>query len=124
VGRIDDDRGEAERGGGLRLRCVRPRLHPDHRPGVSVYCAGICPLDSKGRGRVMAYDVPVQCGDVLVQPGEIIFADYDGIVVIPREAEETVIQRAMEKVEGENKTRVELQQGKTLREVYDEYGIL
>ena len=42
-----------------------------------VYCAAICPLDSKGRGRVMAYDVPVQCGEVLVQTGQIIFADYD-----------------------------------------------
>jgi len=92
--------------------------------GFPVYCAGICPLDSKGRGRVMAYDVPVQCGDVVVQPGEIIFADYDGVVVIPREVEETVVQRALEKVEGENKTRLELQAGRTLREVYDKYGIL
>ena len=92
--------------------------------GFPVYCAGMCPLDSKGRGRVMAYDVPVQCGDVVVESGQIIFADYDGIVVIPREVEETVIQRAIEKVEGENKTRLELQAGKTLREVYDKYGIL
>jgi 4-hydroxy-4-methyl-2-oxoglutarate aldolase len=92
--------------------------------GFPVYCAGTCPLDSKGRGRVMAYDVPVQCGEVLVQPGQIIFADYDGIVVIPREAEDTVIQRALEKVDGENRTRLELQAGKTLREVYNRYGIL
>jgi 4-hydroxy-4-methyl-2-oxoglutarate aldolase len=92
--------------------------------GFPVYCAGTCPLDSKGRGRVMAYDVPVQCGDVLVQPGQIIFADYDGIVVIPREVESNVIQRALEKVDGENRTRRELQAGRTLREVYDKYGIL
>jgi 4-hydroxy-4-methyl-2-oxoglutarate aldolase len=89
-----------------------------------VYFAGICPLDSKGRGRVMAYDVPVQCGDVLLHPGQIIFADYDGIVAIPREVEEAVIERALEKVEGENKTRRELQAGRTLREVYNKYGIL
>jgi 4-hydroxy-4-methyl-2-oxoglutarate aldolase len=89
-----------------------------------VYCAGICPLDSKGRGKVVAYDVPVPCGDVVVEPGQIIFADYDGIVAIPREAETTVIQRALEKVEGENITRRELQAGRTLREVYEQYGIL
>jgi 4-hydroxy-4-methyl-2-oxoglutarate aldolase len=92
--------------------------------GFPVYFAGICPLDSKGRGRVMAYDVPVQCGEIVVHPGQIVFADYDGIVVIPSEVEETVIQRALEKVEGENKTRLELQAGKTLREVYNKYGIL
>ena len=72
----------------------------------------------------MAYDVPVRCGEVLVEPGQIVFADYDGIVVIPREVEQLVIQRALEKVEGENRTRLELQAGKTLREVYDKYGIL
>jgi 4-hydroxy-4-methyl-2-oxoglutarate aldolase len=92
--------------------------------GFPVYCTGTCPLDSKGRGRVMAYDVPVQCGEVLVEPGQIVFADYDGIVVIPREVEQLVIQRSLEKSEGENKTRLELQAGKTLREVYDKYGIL
>src|SRR5512136_2518879 len=56
--------------------------------GFPVYYAGIRPLDSVGRGRVMAYDVPVGCGEVLVHPGELIFADFDGIVVVPREAEE------------------------------------
>ena len=35
-----------------------------------------------GRGRVMAYDVPVTCGEVLVRPGELVFADFDGIVVV------------------------------------------
>ena len=92
--------------------------------GFPVYCAGTCPLDSKGRSRVMAYDVPVQCGEVLVKPGQIVFADYDGVVVIPREVEEVVIQRAVEKVAGENRTRLELEAGRTLREVYDKYGIL
>jgi 4-hydroxy-4-methyl-2-oxoglutarate aldolase len=92
--------------------------------GFPVYHAGIRPLDSKGRGRVTAFDQPISCGEVRVRPGEMIFADYDGIVVIPREVEETVIQRALEKVEGENKTRLELQRGRTLREVYNEYGIL
>ena len=53
--------------------------------GFPVFYQGIRPLDSKGRGRVMAYDVPVKCGDVLVHPGELVFADFDGVVVVPRE---------------------------------------
>ena len=91
--------------------------------GFPVYSAGISPL-VEGRGRVMAYDVPIQCGEVVVQPGQIIFADYDGIVVIPNEVEKAAIERAMEKVEGENVTRHKLQAGKSLREVYEKYGIL
>jgi regulator of RNase E activity RraA len=89
-----------------------------------VFYAGIRPLDSKGRGLVVGYDVPVQCGNVLVNPGEIIFADFDGIVVVPREVESEIFYKAKEKVENENHSRRELQNGISLREVYDKYKSL
>jgi 4-hydroxy-4-methyl-2-oxoglutarate aldolase len=89
-----------------------------------VYYAGIRPLDSKGRGRMMAYDVPISCGEVLVHAGELIFADFDGIVLVPRKVEQEVLRRAQEKVSKENLSRKDLLAGKTLREVYDKYGVL
>ena len=92
--------------------------------GFPVYYAGIRPLDSKGRGIVMAYDVPVCCGEVLVQPGDLIFADFDGIVVVPKEIEETVLLKAEQKIGKENLSRKELHEGKTLREVYNRHGVL
>lgn len=92
--------------------------------GFPVYYAGIRPLDSKGRGFMVSCDVPVRCGDVLVRPGELVFADFDGIVVVPREVEEQVLRQAQEKITRENLSRGELQNGKTLREVYDKYGVL
>lgn len=92
--------------------------------GFPVYYAGIRPLDSKGRGFMVACDVPVRCGDVLVKPGELIFADFDGVVVVPREVEEQVLRRAQDKVTRENLSRRELLNGKTLREAYDKYRVL
>jgi 4-hydroxy-4-methyl-2-oxoglutarate aldolase len=92
--------------------------------GYPVYYAGIGPLDSKGRGRVQAYDVPIRCGEVLVQPGDLIYADYDGIVVIPKGVEKEVLTQAMEKVGKENLTRDALLAGKSLREVYNTYHVL
>ncbi len=92
--------------------------------GFPIYYAGIGPLDSKGRGRVQAYDVPIRCGEVLVHPGEMIYADYDGIVVIPKAVEKEVLTRAMEKVGMENLTRDALLAGKSLREVYNTYHVL
>jgi regulator of RNase E activity RraA len=89
-----------------------------------VYYAGIRPLDSKGRGLVIAYDVPVRCGEVMVHPGDLIFADFDGIVVIPKAIEQEVAQRAKEKVHVENLSRADLLRGKTLSEVYDKYKAL
>jgi len=89
-----------------------------------VFYAGIRPLDSKGRGLVIGYDVPVKCGEVLVNPGDLIFADFDGIVVIPKSVEQEVVQKAKEKVHAENLSRNELLGGKTLGEVYEKYKAL
>jgi regulator of RNase E activity RraA len=89
-----------------------------------VYYAGIRPLDSKGRGEVIEYDVPIHCGEVLVNPGDLIYSDFDGIVVVPKEIELEVFHRAKEKVENENHSRRELVEGKSLREVYNKYKSL
>jgi len=89
-----------------------------------VFYAGIRPLDSRGRGMVMGYDVPVRCGGVLVNPGELVFADFDGVVVVPKEAEDEVMELARDKVLRENYSREELLEGRTLREVFDKYGAL
>ena len=92
--------------------------------GFPVYYTGIRPLDSKGRAIVQSYDVPVRCGEVLVNSGDIVFADFDGIVVVPKAVEQQVFQKAHEKVNRENLSRQELLNGKTLREVYDKYKAL
>jgi 4-hydroxy-4-methyl-2-oxoglutarate aldolase len=92
--------------------------------GFPVFYAGIRPVDSKGRGRVMAYDVPIRCGDVLVQSCELIYADFDGVVAIPRDVEERTLQLAYEKLHKENLSRRDLLAGRTLREVFNEYGVL
>jgi 4-hydroxy-4-methyl-2-oxoglutarate aldolase len=89
-----------------------------------VYCTGIRPVDSKGRGRVEAFDVPIRCGGVSVNPGDLIFADFDGVVVIPRSIEQRAIRMALEKAGKEDLSRQELLEGKTLREVYEKYGVL
>lgn len=92
--------------------------------GFPVFYTGIRPLDSQGRGRVMDYDVPVRCGDVLVKPGELVFADFDGVVVIPAEVEDKVLELAKEKAGKENLSRQELLEGKLLKDVFEKYGAL
>jgi 4-hydroxy-4-methyl-2-oxoglutarate aldolase len=92
--------------------------------GFPVYYTGIRPLDSKGRAIVISYDVPVKCGEVLVHPGDIVYADFDGIVAVPKAAEQDVFNRASEKVNMENLSRKELHSGKSLREVYNKYKAL
>jgi regulator of RNase E activity RraA len=89
-----------------------------------VFCGGIGPLDSRGRGKMQEIDRPIECGGVRVRSGDIVFGDVDGVVVIPREIEEEVIDAAFKKVDGENRSRAELLNGRLLADVYATYGIL
>jgi regulator of RNase E activity RraA len=89
-----------------------------------VFHGGIAPLDSKGRARVAAIDVPVECGGVLVHTGDLILGDADGVVVVPRAIEADVLRRAEEKLAGERTTLKELQAGEKLADVFARHGIL
>ncbi len=89
-----------------------------------VFAAGFSPLDSKGRLDGIQFGQPIQVGDCVVRPGDFIFGDIDGVVVIPADLAEQVLPRALEKVTGENRVRAELAKGRSAREVFAEYGIL
>lgn len=109
--------------GALMDGCTRD-VKAIRQMGFPVFHGGIAPLDSKGRGRVMALDVPVRCGGVKVASGDLVFGDADGVVVIPRAAEEKVLALAFEKIMGEKRTLDELRAGEKLADVFAKYGIL
>ena len=58
-----------------------------------------------GRGIVTAYNIPVECGEVIVAPGDFVFADFDGVVVVPKDRVKEVIELATDKVQRENHSR-------------------
>lgn len=92
--------------------------------GFPVFATGMKPVDSKGRGIVVDYSVPVESGGVLVHPGDLIVGDFDGVVAIPSGIVDQVIKIATEKVNRENSSRAELMRGAYLRDVYEKYGVL
>jgi len=89
-----------------------------------VFCGGIGPLDSKGRGMVMKIEVPIECGGVPVNPGDWIFGDIDGVCVIPSAVAEKTITQALDKVAHETTVREELARGDLLKAVFARHGIL
>lgn len=91
---------------------------------LPVFAAGIAPLDSRGRGQIMATDVPVICDGVRVESGDLIVADADGVAVVPQALEAAVLRAAFAKVDGEHNTMRELKAGRLLADVYREYGVL
>ena len=109
--------------GALMDGCVRD-VKAIRAMGFPVFHGGIAPLDSKGRGKIMAIDVPVRCGGVEVHTGDLVFGDADGVVVVPARVERQVLQLAFEKVRGERNTLRDLQAGDKLADVFARYGIL
>jgi 4-hydroxy-4-methyl-2-oxoglutarate aldolase len=89
-----------------------------------VFASGIKPVDSMGRGIVTAYNVPVECGEVMVHPGDFVFADFDGVVITPKAIVSEVMDLAADKVRRENNSRVELMKGAYLRDVFAKYHVL
>ena len=75
--------------------------------GFPVFCTGFRPVDSSSRSTIVDFECPVLCGDVLVHPGDIVFADIDGVVVIPRDRLQATVAAAVEKVEAENSSRAD-----------------
>lgn len=92
--------------------------------GFSVFATGSRPVDSMGRLMVHAHRIPIRCGGVVVKPGDLIFAEPDGVVVVPAEIEEAVISAALEKVEKEDNVRDELAKGASLAEAWKRHGVL
>ncbi len=92
--------------------------------GFPVFASGVSPYDSLHRQRVVARDEPVEIGGVTIRSGDVIFADEDGVVVVPQEVEEVVLQAAWEKVHAENVVRDEIRAGMAAAEVFAKHGIL
>jgi 4-hydroxy-4-methyl-2-oxoglutarate aldolase len=94
------------------------------RMGFPVYHGGIAPLDSRGRGKVADIDVPIACAGVRIAPGDLVVGDADGVIVIPQVVEAEALDLAFSKVQGENRTREELERGASLADVFARHRIL
>jgi 4-hydroxy-4-methyl-2-oxoglutarate aldolase len=103
--------------------CVRD-IRAIRSSGFAVFHGGISPLDSKGRGEIVEVDVAVEVAGVHVAPGDLVFGDADGAVVIPRAIERETLTQAMEKLAGETRTEEALARGERLADVFARYGIL
>ena len=89
-----------------------------------VFACGTSPYDSLNRQRVIDMDQPVEVGGVTICPGDLLVADEDGVVVVPKAAEQDVLQRAWKKVQAENVTRDAIRGGMLAVEAYHKFGVL
>jgi len=89
-----------------------------------VFAKGRNPNDSNGRALVADYDCPILCDGVVVNSGDLIFADIDGIAVVPQDVAKEVFEKALEKVKKEDIVRAELAAGRSLKDAFAEHQVL
>jgi regulator of RNase E activity RraA len=89
-----------------------------------VFARGTCIYDSLNRQRVVDMDGTVEIDGVRFEPGALVIADVDGVVVVPREVEKQAIRRAWEMVHAENVTRDAIKGGMKAVAAYEKYGVL
>lgn len=89
-----------------------------------VYARSAQVYDSLNRQRVIDLDVTVEIDGVKFSPGDLVIADLDGVVVVPREVEDEAITRAWEKVHTENRVRDDIRAGMKATDVFKKYGVL
>ena len=108
--------------------CLTDGLARDSRQicklGFPVFSAGLAPLDTRGRGKMISMDRVVTIAGVKVRPGDLIFGDCDGVLILPADIATDVLADALKKVRKENAFREELKQGAKLKDVYAKHGIL
>jgi len=82
------------------------------------------PIDFRARLRITDIDEPVVLGGVEIRPGDLVMADDDGVVVIPRRHEAAVLGLARERAARESTVLAELLNGESLRTVWDRHRVL
>jgi regulator of RNase E activity RraA len=89
-----------------------------------VFSRGRFAQDSSVRTKVVDYRCPIEIGGVWVEPGDLVFGDLDGVLIIPRKHEVEVIRKALEKARGEKLVRKEIEGGMSSTAAFQKYGIL
>lgn len=89
-----------------------------------VFSRGRFAQDSRVRVQVADYRCPVEIEGTWIEPGDLVFGDLDGVVIIPRKLEAEVIALALEKARGEKTVRKSIEAGMSSTEAFKKYGIL
>ena len=80
--------------------------------------------DQSPRGKVIDFRVPLEIDGVRIRPGDIVFGDVDGVLIVPSEAERDIFMGAIEKARGEKIVQKAIEAGMSASEAFKQYGIL
>lgn len=112
-------------GKGIRGACIDGGIRDTKQileKPFPVYYKHRIPNGSLGRCLITHYQIPILIGGVVIKPGDVIFADCDGVVCVPRDIAYDVLVRAEEIRENEKKIFGWVAKGETIHEITEKGG--
>ena len=94
------------------------------RLNFATFSQGTYAQDQGPRGKVMDFRVAIEIGQARIAPGDIIYGDLDGVLVVPRAAEEAAFSGALEKARGEQRVRKAIEEGMSTVEAFRTFGLM
>jgi 4-hydroxy-4-methyl-2-oxoglutarate aldolase len=92
--------------------------------GFPTFCRGLYAQDQGPRGKVIDFRTAVEIEGVRIAPGDLIFGDREGVLVIPSEVEAEAIEAALAKASMENRVAIAIRGGMGAREAFETFGVL
>ena len=92
--------------------------------GFPTFSRGCYGQDQGSRGKVVDFRVGIELGGVRIAPGDLVFGDIDGAVVVPQAAEDEALALALEKVDGENRVAEAIRGGMSTVEAFSTFGVM
>ena len=92
--------------------------------GFPTFSSGRYAQDQGPRGKVLDFRTPIEIEGVRIRPGDIVFGDIDGVLVVPHEAEEEAFTKAIEKARGEKLVQKAIEDGMSACEAFATFGIM
>ena len=92
--------------------------------GFPAFCRGVYAQDQGPRGKVIDFRCKIEIGGVAIEPGALLFGDREGVLTIPKSAEEEVIRLSLEKAAAENKVGDAIRAGMGAAEAFETFGVM
>ena len=90
--------------------------------GLPVFARSVSPATVVGRYATVARQIPIEVTGVTINPGDIVVADEDGVVVVPQAYAEAVLQRAREIDQREAEMVPKILEYKSLQRAIQEFN--
>jgi regulator of RNase E activity RraA len=98
--------------------------HEVEKLNFPTFSTGTYAQDQGPRGKVIDYHVSIEIDGIRINPGDIVYGDRDGVLIVPKQIEKEAFEGAIEKARGEQLVKKALENGMSTIDAFEKFGIM